>query len=142
MNAKDIVTKKNKDKIIDFFKDSVDYLVAFQAGCCKFNLDDKLAIFVGWSAGFSGDDDTVIHAKDDPTWAIDAAIKIRNDSDFSDFEYLNFPYNKETGDCWINNITMPPAMKTKDLRNIATFFLKTFVEMVNNYKNENWVFTK
>ena len=58
-----------RNKIAQFVKESVEWLQKEQEGCCRYKLDDHLAIFVGWSRGF-GDEkrDDVIQAKDDPDW--------------------------------------------------------------------------
>lgn len=88
-------------KIAQFIKESVEWLVENQEGCCRYKLDDHLAIFVGWSAGY-GDEQRydVIQAKDNLDYAINAGIKVWTSDDmWTDYDYLNFPYEKD-GDVW------------------------------------------
>ena len=64
-------------KIAQFIKESVEWLVAEQQGCCTYKLNDHLAICVGWSEGYGKEKrDDVIQAKDDPDWGIDAGVKV------------------------------------------------------------------
>lgn len=88
-----------KNKIAKFIKESVEWLIAEQQGCCRYKLDDHLAIYVGWSAGYGNEKrDDVIQAKDDPDYGINVGIKVWT-SDYmqTDFDWLNFPYY-ENGD--------------------------------------------
>jgi hypothetical protein len=81
-------------KIAQFIKESVEWLVENQEGCCRYQLDDHLAIFVGWSGGYGKEPrKDVIQAKDDPDWGINVGIKVWT-SDYmqTDFDWLNFPY--------------------------------------------------
>ena len=83
-----------KNKIAKFVKESVEWLQKEQQGCCRYQLDDHLAIYVGWSAGYGEEArDDVIQAKDDPDFGIDVGIKVWT-SDYmqTDFDWLNFPY--------------------------------------------------
>ena len=89
----------NKKEIAKFIEDSVKWLITNQQGCCRYKLDDHLAIFVGWSAGY-GDEKRydVIQATDYPEYGINAGIKVWTSDDmWTDYDWLNFPY-KESGD--------------------------------------------
>ena len=88
-----------KNKIATFIKESVEWLVAEQQGCCRYKLDDRLAIFIGWSAGYGKDKrDDVIQAKDDPDWGINVGLKVWTSDDmWTDYDWINFPYY-ENGD--------------------------------------------
>ena len=84
-------------KIAQFIKESAEWLVENQEGCCKYQLNDHLAIFVGWSGGYGKEPrNDVIQAKDDPDWGINAGIKVWT-SDYmqTDFDWINFPYYKD-----------------------------------------------
>lgn len=86
-----------KNKIAKFVKESVEWLQKEQQGCCRYKLDDHLAIFVGWSAGYGNEKrDDVIQAKDDPDWGINAGVKVWT-SDYmqTDYDFLNFPYYED-----------------------------------------------
>ena len=83
-----------KNEIVKFIKESVEWLQKEQCGCCRYKLDDHLAIFVGWSSGYGNEKrDDVIQAKDDLDWGITVGIKVWT-SDYmqTDFDWLNFPY--------------------------------------------------
>lgn len=99
----------NKKAIVKFIKESVEWLVENQIGNCRYKLDDHLAIFVGWSAGY-GDEkrDDIIQAKDDPDWGINAGIKVWT-SDYmqTDYDWLNFPYEKD-GNVWDMSLGIEP----------------------------------
>jgi len=133
MNKKDIVTKENIAKVADFLKDSVEWLKEADEGCCGFKLSNDLALYVGWSAGWDPEDKSVIHSKSEPDWAIDAAVKIRNDYDCADFEYLNFPWYDD-GECWNSSIAPIPGQGRRDYKRDARWFLETFVGMTNAHK--------
>lgn len=85
-----------KNKIAKFIEESVEWLQEEQQGCCRYQLDDHLGIFVGWSAGY-GDKkrNDIIQAKDSFDWGINVGIKVWT-SDYmqTDYDYLNFPYYK------------------------------------------------
>lgn len=83
-----------KNEIVKFIAESVEWLVAEQQGCCRYKLDDHLAIFVGWSAGYGEEKrNDVIQAKDDPDYGINVGIKVWTSDDmWTDFDWLNFPY--------------------------------------------------
>jgi hypothetical protein len=99
----------NKEKIKEFIKESVEWLQKEQMGCCRYKLDDHLAIFVGWSGGYDKEkDDTLIQANDDPTYAINVGIKVWTSDDmWTDYDWLNFPYAKD-GDVWDMGMSIGP----------------------------------
>jgi len=134
MNKKNIVTAKNIAKVADFLEDSIKWLKEHDLGCCHFNLSKDLALYIGWSCGWDPEDDSVIHSASEPHYAIDAAVKVRNDDDCADFEYLNFPWYKDDGDCWNSSLAPSPKYKRRDFRSDARWFLETFVAMTNAYK--------
>lgn len=99
----------NRNAIAKFIKESVEWLVENQEGCCRYKLDDHLAIFVGWSAGY-GDEkrDDVIQAKDNLDYGINAGIKVWTSDDmWTDYDWLNFPY-EEDGDVWDMGLSVAP----------------------------------
>lgn len=148
MNKKNIVTRKNIDKVAKFLKDSVEWLKENDQGCCHFNLSDDLALYVGWSDGWDMADEDIIKS---PTgqrqngswtcgWAIDAAVKIRNDYDCADFEFLNFPWYPDDGECWNSSISMKPNMGKREYNQYAKWFLEAFVNMTNAHKKGEIVY--
>lgn len=84
-----------RNEIAKFVKESVKWLVENQQGCCRYKLDDHLAIFVGWSAGYGNEKrNDVIQAKDDPDYGINVGIKVwtSDAAMLTDFDWINFPY--------------------------------------------------
>lgn len=99
--AKDLSEDYDKDagKIAKFIEDAVNGLKNGEATNYRYKLDDRLAIFVGWSEGFDEDDDSYIHSEESPDWVVVAGIKVwTSDSMWSDFDYLNYPYYEDSGD--------------------------------------------
>lgn len=87
----------NREQIKEFIKESVEWLQKEQMGCCRYKLDDHLAIFVGWSAGYGEEKrDDVIQAKDYPDYGINVGVKVWTSDDmWTDYDYLNFPYRED-----------------------------------------------
>ena len=98
-----------KNKIVKFIKESVEWLQENQQGCCRYNLDDHLAIFVGWSAGYGKEErDDVIQAKDDPDFGINVGIKVwTSDYLLTDYDWINFPY-EENGEVLDMGLSIAP----------------------------------
>ena len=77
-------------------KAAVKWLKEEDHGCVTLKLDGTLAVCVGWSDGFDPEDETVIHSKTEPTWAICAAIKAWGSDDLgTDFDWINAPYYED-----------------------------------------------
>ncbi len=113
-------------KIAQFIKESVEWLIESQEGCCKYQLDSHLAIFVGWSGGYGKEPrNDVIQAKDDPDWGINAGIKVWT-SDYmqTDFDWLNFPYYKD-GDVLDMDCAISPQ---EDYERVAKYMLNMYNE--------------
>ena len=86
------------DNVAKWLKESTDWLIDNQQGCCTLKLDDHLAICVGWSNGF-GDEprEDVIQAIDNLDYAVVTGVKVWTSDDMrTDFDFINFPY-KENG---------------------------------------------
>lgn len=77
-------------------KAAVKWLKEEDHGCVTLKLDGTLAVCVGWSDGFDPDDETVIHSKTSPTYAICAAIKAwGSDSMRTDLDWIDAPYYED-----------------------------------------------
>jgi hypothetical protein len=99
----------NKHEIAKFIEESVQWLIKEQQGCCHYQLDDHLAIFVGWSAGY-GDKkrNDVIQADDSFDWGINVGLKVwTSDYMLTDYDWINFPYD-EDGDVWDMGLGVRP----------------------------------
>lgn len=89
-------------RLAKFLEDSSKALYkSDSASCYRFLLPDpRLAIYVGWSPGFGDEErDDIVQSKSNPDYGIEMGIKIRNDADWADYEFLNYPYS-ENGDVW------------------------------------------
>ena len=117
----------NKKEIAKFVQESVEWLVENQMGCCRYKLDDHLAIFVGWSAGYGNEKrDDVIQAKDNLDYGINAGIKVWTSDDmWTDFDWLNFPYYKD-GDVLDMDCAISPQ---EDYERVAKYLLKMYNEV-------------
>ena len=141
MNKKNIVTKENISALADTLKTACDYFKNQGEGCFSFPLSDDLVLAIGWSDGYDMADPDIIKSEKgqrqngDCTYgyAVNAAVKVRNDADCSDFDFLNFPTYKD-GECWDNGITMKPNQTRREYRKNARWFLETFVAMTNAHK--------
>lgn len=77
-------------------KAAVKWLKEEDHGCVTLKLDGTLAVCVGWSDGFDPYDETVIHSKTFPTYAICAAIKAwGSDSMRTDLDWIDAPYYED-----------------------------------------------
>ena len=139
MNKKNIVTKENIAKVADWLKTACDDFANNDAdGCYNFPLSEDLVLAVGWSNGYDMADTDIIKSKKGQSqrgsltcgYAVNAAVKIRNDYDCSDFDMLDYPWY-ENGECWDNGISMKPNQTRRDYRSNARWFLETFVAMTN-----------
>lgn len=116
-------------EIAQFLQESVDYLVENQCGNCRYKLDDHLAIFVGWSAGY-GDEKRydVIQGTTNLDWGIDAGIKVWTSDDvWCDYECVNFPYY-ENGDVLDMAFAVSPQ---EDWERAAKYLLEMYEEVRN-----------
>lgn len=95
------------DNVAKWLKESTDWLIDNQQGCCTLKLDDHLAICVGWSNGF-GDEprEDVIQAIDNLDYAVVAGVKVWTSDDMrTDFDFINFPFCKG-GDVYDDTYTI------------------------------------
>lgn len=141
MNKKNIVTKENISALADTLKTACDYFKNQGEGCFNFPLSEDLVLAIGWSDGYDMADNDIIKSekgqRQSGDWtcgyAVNAAVKVRNDADCSDFDFLNYPSYKD-GECWDNGISMRPNQTRRDYRKDARWFLETFVAMTNAHE--------
>lgn len=119
----------DEGSLAKFIKDSVKTLQNSDYTNCKYNLDDKYAVFVGWSDGYEAEEtnEYEIHSKENPTYCINAAIGIRNDADWADFDSIKRPYY-EAGDVFEGEWTVSPH---EDYTYLANSILKTYSYMLD-----------
>lgn len=111
-------------QLSQWLKDSVNWLIDHQEGCCTYKLGDHLAVCVGWSGGYEDEpDESLIQGIDDLTFAINAAIKVwTSDSMRTDLDYINAPYY-ENGDVIDIGISIS---KNEDYDKLAEDFLEEY----------------
>lgn len=116
----------NRNAIAKFIEESVKWLLTEKQGCCRYQLDNHLAIFVGWSAGY-GDEkrDDVIQDEDALDWGIDVGLKVWT-SDYmqTDYDFLNFPYDDE--DVWDMGLSVAP---NANYNHLAASMLRWYIEV-------------
>ena len=121
--------KLNKNEVAKWIEESVQWLIAEKQGCCRYQLDEHLAIFVGWSAGYGNKKrDDVIQDEEALDWGIDAGIKVWT-SDYmqTDYDWLNFPYYQD-GDVLDMSLSVSPKANYEQLA-------KCLLEMYNDVKD-------
>lgn len=142
MNKKKIVTKENIAKVADWLKTACDDFAKNDAeGCYNFPLSDDLVLAVGWSDGYDMADTDIIKSKEgqkqNGSWvcgyAVNAGIKVRNDYDCSEYDYLDFPYY-EDGEVADTGLSMKPNKTRREYRRDARYFLENFVAITNAHK--------
>ena len=113
------------DNVAKWLKESTDWLIDNQQGCCTLKLDDCLAICVGWSNGFSDEPrEGVIQAIDNLDYAIVAGVKVWTSDDMrTDFDFINFPYCKG-GDIYDDTYTIA---KDEDFDWLANALITDYV---------------
>lgn len=110
-----------------WLKDSVNWLIDHQEGCCTFILDDHLAVCVGWSEGYGSEPrEGIIQGIDDLDYAVNAALKVwTSDSMRTDLDYINAPYypNGEAVDISVS------ISEDEDYDALAEYFLKEYEDL-------------
>lgn len=120
-------SKMNKglqEEVRNYLAEAIDSLKNGDEGCWTHKLDDRLAICVGWEAGFGEElRDDVIQSKTNPDWAIVAAIKVWTSDDMrTDMEYINYPYYRDD-DVIDFGVSITP---NEDLNNLAEYFVESY----------------
>ena len=117
-----------KQELANKIKEAVEYFEQDERGCYTLKLDDKLAICVGWLDGYDVTDTGVIHSKTEPTWCVNAGIKVwTSDSMRTDYDFINSPYYEDNGDVWDTDVSISPF---EDYEKLADFFLIEYEAML------------
>ena len=125
---KESVGSDKSAEVANFIKDSVEKLQTTDYTNCKYNLDDKLAIYVGWSDGYDAEEtsDLEIHSKKNPTYAINVVIGVRNDADYADLDYITIPYYETDGEAYNCQYTVSHK---EDYTYLADSLLKAYEDI-------------
>ena len=135
-------SRLNVDEIAKFLEDSVNTLQTTEYTCCRYILDDELAIFVGWTDGADEEDPDYIHAPESPSWVIVAGIKERADALWTDYDYLNFPVisnGDAKGMVADNEITISP---NENYKQDAEFFVDAYKEVTEALEAGDLVYSR
>lgn len=116
VNTNDAVSFVNEK--IAFLKDNQDYDGAW------LNLDDKYALVVCWEEGFDVEDPDVIHAKDNPEYALCLSIRERNEADLP--SYWSLPFDK-SGEPIIDSVSI---RDNEDLTSTVNSLLDEYNKMI------------
>ena len=140
MKTKNEITKMKKE-ILKFIKDSVEHLQDLQEGCSTYELDDHLAVCVGWSAGYGKEKrNDVIQAKDDLDYGINVGIKVwtSDAAMLTDYDWINFPY-EEDGEVLDLGFGVSP---NENFENLTKLILKCYDEVKDLTLNNNGMILK
>ena len=124
-----------RNKIAKFIKESVEWLIAEQQGCCTYRLDEHLAVCVGWSAGYGEEKrNDVIQGIDEPDFAINAGIKVwtSDATMLTDYDWINFPYDDD--DVFDMDFAISPQ---EDWDRVAKYLLKMYNEVKDLEMNDD-----
>ena len=140
-----------RNKIAKFTKESVEWLIEEQMGCCHYKLDDHLAVCVGWSAGYGEEKrNDVIQSTDEPDFGINAGIKVwtSDASMLTDYDWINFPYY-ENGDVLDMGMTIgykddiaDGLLESVDYEPLADALLRWYDEVKDLEMNDNGMIIK
>lgn len=120
------------DNVVDeadlaqFIKSAVRTLQTSDATNTRYILDENLAVYVGWSYN-DGEASEYGIPDDSGEYVIYAGVKLRNDSYWADYDWLDYPYDKETGDVWDNGSYIAPD---EDYDYIARELSKAYQEIL------------
>lgn len=121
-----------KARLVNFLKEQVKYYENDNCGCSTFKLDNTLAVCIGWSDGYDISDTGVIHSKSEPTFCVNAGIKVwTSDSLRTDYDWINSPYF-EDGTVWDTDVTIS---QYEDYEALADYFLKEYESMKTKKEN-------
>ena len=117
----------NKTTLAKEIKSAVEWLKKEDCGCSTIKLNEKLAVCVGWASGYNTKDIDVIHSEENPSFCINAGIKVwTSDSLRTDYEFINAPYY-ENGEVWDTDCTISTH---EEYEVLAEYLLKEYKEML------------
>lgn len=123
----------NANSIAEFLKDSVKQLQETEYTCFQYKLDDDLSVFVGWSGGYGNDkDDSIIQDPEDMSFAINAGVKCNHEYMKTDYDYLDFPFDPESGEVWDAGVSISP---NEDYTKTAEWLIEEYQEILKALRN-------
>ena len=135
-----INSRLNKEAIAKFIEKAVNDLMTTDYTNNRYILDDDLAIFVGWSDGYDDKEilDYELYKENSPTWRINVGIKVRNDWDWADYDFLDFPWYPD-GEVWDTGVTVN---KDEDYGKIADWMIENYPNIVEAHEKGEIFYTR
>lgn len=122
-----LVESVDNSSLANFIKDSINKLQTTDYTNCKYNLDENLAVFVGWSDGYDTEPlEDEIASEKCPTCRVNAVIAVRNDADWSDLDTLTVPYYTHGGEIYDCQYTISTK---EDYRRLAGSLIQDYNEI-------------
>lgn len=123
------------DKAAKFIKESVEWLLQEEMGCCTKELTPEVQLAVGWLNGYDPEDQTLIHSKEDPTWCICVGIVAADGDDMkTDLEWLTIPYvadGENEGDVFSE--LMEPLSPNDNYAKVFEYLAKEYEGILKEY---------
>lgn len=127
--------KWRAQKAATFIKESIEWLLSQECGCCTVRLTRATQLAVGWEKGFDPEDSSVIHSKSEPEWGICVGIKAVDGDDMkTDFEWLTTPYvadGANEGEVF-SNLEEPLSPKD-DYEEVFKYLMGQYQEVMKEY---------
>ena len=125
----------SSDKASDFIKESVEWLLQQEMGCCTKELTPEVQLAVGWIDGYDPEDPNLIHSKEDPTWCICVGIVAADGDDMkTDLEWLTIPYvadGENEGDVFSE--LMEPLSPNDNYAKVFEYLAKEYEGILKEY---------
>ena len=128
--------KWREQKAAAFIKESVEWLLQQDCGCCTIRFSKSTQLAVGWENGFDPKDPSIIHSKSEPEWGICVGIKaLEGDDMMTDFEWLTTPYavdGDNIGEEFSNlEVSLSPEF---DYEKDAEYLIREYNDLLKEYK--------
>lgn len=127
--------KWRAQKAAAFIKESIEWLLKEEQGCCTIRLSKATQLAVGWENGFDPKDESVIHSKQNPSWVIVMGIKALYGDDMkTDFEWLTTPYVAEGDEenTVFSSLEMPLSPNS-DYEKVFSYLIDEYNEILKDY---------
>ena len=131
LNEDSTNSKLDKNKIAEFLKKAIDTLTTSDYTCTWYDLDEDLAIFVGWTDGYDPDDEGYIHSENEPSFVLAAKIASTHEYMKTDLDWLTQPYY-EDGEVWDTEITLT---KENNFEQDAEWFIESYEKIRQGLDN-------
>ena len=106
---------------------AVETLVVSEEGCVTIELDNRLAVCVGWSEGYE-ENNQFIYSKNNPSFALVVGLKVWTSDDLrTDYDWINYPYTNEGSVLDIGT----EVNINEDYENLAEWLLKEYTSFQN-----------